>query len=445
MRVVLKVGSSTIVDPDTGFIALSNLARIVEVICELQRSGIRVILVTSGAVALGQRVLKLPARPKETALKQACAAVGQGRLMRVYDDLFMQFNQPVAQVLLTREDVAELSHYRSICRTINELLSLGVVPIINENDTTSTAEIRFGDNDTLSGLVAGMVDAQWLFLLTDCLLHTANPRTDPNATPIYEVENMEQLLQAVDVTGSGTSVGTGGMATKLSAAQLATATGCSTAICLGKHPDHIFRIIRGERLATVFRGRRPTSMRDRKWWIRHGLTQRGCVLVDSGAERSLLHSASLFAAGIVGVRGPFGAMSAVSIVSAATNAVLGCGLVNYSSKEIEHIKGVKSERIYELLGYCDAEEVIHRQNLVLVHHRPASPGSSPSPSPSPSPPRTSSPPPLSGTREAGGVACIAVVPFSPNSQQVQVVAASVGVGVGVGGDVEAGGSCAASD
>ncbi|MCS6815558.1 MAG: glutamate 5-kinase, partial [Cyanobacteria bacterium] len=224
-RLVIKIGTSSLTtvasDTTPGQLALSTIALLVEVICRLRRQGHAVILVSSGAVGVGCARLGLQQRPKSIALKQAVAAVGQGRLMRVYDDLFTSLQQPIAQVLLTRSDLEQRSRYVRVCNTFRELLRLGVIPIVNENDTVAVDELKFGDNDTLSALVASLVQADWLFLLTDVdRLYSADPRHDPNAQPIDRVADVERLT--VQVGDRGSAWGTGGMTTKLAAAKIAT-------------------------------------------------------------------------------------------------------------------------------------------------------------------------------------------------------------------------------
>ncbi|CAG8477588.1 9767_t:CDS:2 [Diversispora eburnea] len=332
--IVIKLGTSSICEEETNLPLLSNLSLMVETVIKLRGLGHRVVLVTSGAIG-------------------ALAAVGQGRLMRMYDDLFSQLNQPIAQILLTRHDLADRTQYLNAVNTFSELLAMGVVPIVNENDTVS--EIKFGDNDTLSAITAKMVNADYLFLMTDVdCLYTDNPRTNPNAKPIEVVEDIGALKNQVIVSSPGSLLGTGGMVTKLIAADLATAAGITTIICL-----------------------------DRKWWILHGLHTAGIIYIDEGAVRAITkvrQKSSLFAAGIIKVEGNFVAQQAVEIVfekikkesdnDNIENRVelisVGKGLVNYSSTEISRIKGCKSLDIEKILGYADSECVIHRDNLAIT-------------------------------------------------------------------------------
>ncbi|KAG0075940.1 hypothetical protein BGZ92_002648 [Podila epicladia] len=244
LTIVIKLGTSSICDEVTHFPLLSTLSLIVETILKLKAQGHRVVLVTSGAIGVGLRRLNLPSKPKDLAQVQAIAAVGQGRLMSLYDDLFSQFNQPIAQILLTKNDLADRTQYLNACNTIDALLEMGVVPIVNENDTISVSEIRFGDNDTLSAITAGMIHADYLFLMTDVdCLYTDNPRSNPDAKPVLVVDDIAALKEKVSVATAGSSLGTGGMVTKLIAAELATAAGVTTVISRGSTPQRIFQII----------------------------------------------------------------------------------------------------------------------------------------------------------------------------------------------------------
>ncbi|CAG8440536.1 4018_t:CDS:2 [Acaulospora colombiana] len=356
LTIVIKLGTSSICDEETSLPLLSNLSLMVETIVKLRNLGHRVILVTSGAIGVGLRRLNMNKKPKKLAAIQAVAAVGQGRLMRMYDDLFSQLNQPIAQILLTRHDLSD--------------------------------EIKFGDNDTLSAVTAGMVNADYLFLMTDVdCLYTDNPRTNPNAKPVEIVEDVGALRDRVSSPGS--TLGTGGMFTKLIAADLATAAGVTTIISRGSNPQNILSII--DYLSSASKDLLPSSpplhtrflakdnpMVDRKWWILHGLHTAGTIHIDEGAMRAITKvglKSSLFAAGIVKVEGTFVAHQAVNLTiervrkdgkGEMETVVVGKGLVNYSSTEIFRIKGCKSFEIEERLGYADSECVIHRDNLVIT-------------------------------------------------------------------------------
>ena len=365
-RIVVKIGTSSLTQVTTGSLSLSTIASLVDVLCTLCTEGHQVVLVSSGAVGVGCARLGLQERPKSMAMKQAVAAVGQGRLMRVYDDLFSVLRQPIAQVLLTRGDLVQRHRYVNAYRTFQQLLELGVVPIVNENDTLAVDELKFGDNDTLSALVASVVEADWLFLLTDVdRLYSADPRTVPDAQPIETVECMEQLVEmGIDVGDRGSAWGTGGMVTKMSAARIATTAGVRMVITDGQAPQNILKILQGETLGTQFNPQ-PRPANARKRWIAHGLITSGKVYLDQGAVEAVRHGGkSLLAAGITAVEGNFQANDAVQVCD-RSGTEFARGIVNYSHIELSQIQGQKSAKIPDILGYEGAETVIHRDNLVL--------------------------------------------------------------------------------
>jgi glutamate 5-kinase len=324
-----------------------------------------VVLVSSGAVGVGCSRLNLKERPKKMALKQAIAAVGQGRLIRVYDDLFSTLGQPIAQVLLTRRELVDRTCYVNIFNTFQALFELGAIPIVNENDTVAIEELKFGDNDTLSALVASAIEADWLFLLTDVdRLYSADPRRDPDAVPITSVNTQEFAQLQVEAGSSGSQWGTGGMATKISAARIATSAGVKTAIARGRNPENLIAILAGEPLGTQFEPQpRPDSARKR--WIAYGMMPSGKIYLDEGAVRAIRKGGkSLLAAGIVQVEGDFLASESVQVCD-TDGSEIALGIVNYSSNEIRRIQGHHSDKIPDLLGYAGAETVIHRDNLVV--------------------------------------------------------------------------------
>jgi glutamate 5-kinase len=403
--VVIKIGTSTIMRYDSegeaGELALSTLGKLVDSIVALRRLNHNVVLVTSGAVGVGCRELGLRKRPDSLRTKQAMAAIGQCKLMRVYDDLFRFSGQTIAQILLTRENLSQKHQYFNARNTMRELLRLGVVPIVNENDTVATEELRFGDNDRLSSLVAGMVEAKWLFLLTDVdKLYTADPRCNPSAEPIDLVHDMEQLhirLSAnedaqssgrehlsesdsqsiarakrhelnANVPRGGTQWGSGGMATKIVAAQLATAAGVNVCIMHGRRPEGILERVLDKkgssRIGTVFLASREPIRGGRKRWIAHGLAPKGKLYVDEGACRAVARHNSLFAVGIREIEGDFEADTAVSVVRQNDGLEVGRGLTNYSADELRRVIGLHSKEMRRVLGYPGPDEVIHRDNLV---------------------------------------------------------------------------------
>jgi glutamate 5-kinase len=363
---VVKIGTSSLTQADSGYLALSTIAALVEALSQLRYQGHQVILVSSGAVGIGCARLGISDRPRTMAMKQAVAAVGQGRLMRVYDDLFTSLQQPIAQVLLTRSDLVQRSRYVNAYRTFRQLLKLGVVPIVNENDTLAVDELKFGDNDTLSALVASLVEADWLFLLTDVdRLYSADPRYNPDAQPISLVDKIDQLAALnVEVGDRGSAWGTGGMVTKIAAARIATNAGVRTVITEGRSPHNIEKILQGESLGTQFEPQ-PQPFNARKRWIAHGLVPAGKLYLDQGAVNAICKSGkSLLAAGIVEVEGEFQSQDAVQLCD-RTGQEIARGIVNYSSSDLQKIRGVHSDKILEILGYAGAETVVHRDNLVL--------------------------------------------------------------------------------
>ncbi|MGB3492662.1 MAG: glutamate 5-kinase [Elainellaceae cyanobacterium] len=363
---VIKIGTSSLTRSDTGNLALSTIASLVETLCRLRQQGHQVILVSSGAVGVGCGRLGLTERPKSISMKQAIAAVGQGRLMRVYDDLFSSLQQPIAQVLLTRTDLVQRSRYVNAYRTFRQLFHLGVIPIVNENDTVAVEELKFGDNDTLSALVASLVGADWLFLLTDVdRLYSADPRSNPDAKPISLVDKVDNLADLeIEVGDRGTAWGTGGMVTKIAAARIATAAGVRMAITEGRSPNNIERILQGEPLGTQFKPQ-PQPSNARKRWIANGLVPAGKLYLDSGAVDAICEKGrSLLAAGITDVEGEFRHKDAVQLCD-QTGREIARGMVNYNSSELQKIRGCKSDRIPTILGYAGAETVVHRDNLAL--------------------------------------------------------------------------------
>ncbi|MBI4780406.1 MAG: glutamate 5-kinase [Oscillatoriophycideae cyanobacterium NC_groundwater_1537_Pr4_S-0.65um_50_18] len=361
--IVIKIGTSSLTQPETGFLALATIAQLVETLSHLRQQGHQVILVSSGAVGVGCARLGLTERPRTISMKQAVAAVGQGRLMRVYDDLFSVLGQPIAQVLLTRSDLVQRSRYVNAYRTFRQLLKLGVVPIVNENDTLAIEELKFGDNDTLSALVASLVEADWLFLLTDVdRLYSADPRYNPDAQPIAIVDSIDQL--EVEVGDRGSTWGTGGMVTKIAAARIATTAGIRTVITEGRSPQNIEKILQGEPLGTQFEPQ-PRSSNARKRWIANGLVPAGKLYLDAGAVKALCQSGkSLLAAGIKEIEGEFQSQDAVQLCDRAGQE-FARGIVNYSSAELQKILGHHSDEIAQILGYAGEETVVHRDNLVL--------------------------------------------------------------------------------
>ncbi len=352
MRRVVKVGTSVLRGAggrDTNEV----IADLAASLCSLWNRGEPVVLVTSGAVGLGCTALGHRERPTELEGLQAAAAVGQGRLMTLYDQAFARHQRCVAQVLLTRGDLASRRRYQNACRTLEQLLAWGVTPVINENDTLATDELRFGDNDTLSALVAVAVQADELVLLTDIdSLYSGDPRSDADARPIPEVNNLEELEALSGVAKGGGRWGTGGMTTKLSAARIATASGIQVRLADGRDPAVLNALLGGEARGTLFRPS-STPLSDRKGWLAHALLPKGSITIDAGAERALLdQGASLLAVGVQEVEGDFQRRDAVRLLS-LDGRELARGLSAMDSDELQKCKGQRGL-------------VVHRDQLVIT-------------------------------------------------------------------------------
>ncbi len=363
-RRVIKVGTS-LLRGSQGRSTATVIADLAASLSRQQRRGDAIALVTSGAVGLGSEHLGLSRRPTELVALQAAAAVGQGRLMALYQEAFGVHGLAVAQVLLTRGDLASRRRYRNASRTVEQLLSWGVVPIINENDTLATDELRFGDNDTLSALVAVAIGAHELILLTDVdSLYSGDPRSDAEAQPIAEVRDLVELERLSGVASGGGQWGTGGMTTKLAAARIATSSGIPVRLADGRDPAVLEALLAGAALGTVFHPS-PSPLPDRKGWLAHALLPKGTLHIDAGAEHALLNQgASLLAVGIQTMEGRFGRREPVRVL-ASDGRELGRGLCTFSSDELERIIGLSSQAVRERLGVA-AEAVIHRDVLVLT-------------------------------------------------------------------------------
>jgi len=353
MRRVIKVGTS-LLRGSAGRPTALVISDLAASLSRQRRQGETIALVTSGAVGLGCEALGLGQRPSEVVALQAAAAVGQGRLMALYQDAFAVRGLAVAQVLLTRGDLASRRRYQNACRTLEQLLAWGVVPVVNENDTLATDELRFGDNDTLSALVAVAIGADELVLLTDVdSLYSGDPRSDAEARPIEEVASLAELDNLQSVASGGGQWGTGGMTTKLTAARIATSSGIRVRLADGRDPAVLDALLAGERVGTLFQPS-PTPLPDRKGWLAHALLPKGSLQLDAGAERALTQQgASLLAVGVQAVVGDFERREAVRLL-ASDGRELGRGLASLSSAELR-----------ELMG-SSGVEVVHRDQLVLT-------------------------------------------------------------------------------
>ncbi len=361
-RVVIKVGSGVLVGADGVDPAI--IEALVADINGLIAQGYEVLLVSSGAVAIGKGDLGIAGRPATIPLKQAAAAIGQSRLMRYYKDAFRLWDRRVAQILLTRDDLANRRRFLNARNTLMVLLEYSIVPIINENDTVVVDEIRFGDNDNLSALVTNLAEADLLVILSDVDgLYDSDPRSNPGARLISRIEQITPEIEQM-AGGTGSDVGTGGMATKIEAAKRASLYGVSTLIVNGRKPDTLSRLFAGEELGTWFLPA-VDRLTARKHWIAFTKNCRGRLLVDEGARQALAtRGKSLLPSGILGIEGHFERGDAVRLCD-AEGREFARGVVNYSEAELGRIRGHNSQRIEELLGYQYGDEVIHRDNLVL--------------------------------------------------------------------------------
>lgn len=364
-RIVVKVGSSSITyaNGKRNFRAIDHLAR---ELSDLQNQGKQMILVSSGAVAVGVDRMGLPAKPTTIPGKQACAAVGQGVLMHTYEKIFAEYGQVVAQVLLTKTEAIDRARYTNARNTFMELLKQNVIPIVNENDVVALEELKIGDNDNMSALVAGIADADLVILLSDIDgLYTANPRTNPEAKLVPLVTEITPEIEA-SAGGVGSSVGTGGMLTKLQAAKAATNSGIHLVICDSREPNAVSRILAGENIGTLFLSR-ENRLQFRKRWLAFGADIKGSLVVDEGCTKAV-HKAggcSILPAGITEVIGSFEAGSTISVMDPKGHE-LARGLTHYSAEELQKIKGCKSAEIEGILGHKHYDEVIHRDDLVIL-------------------------------------------------------------------------------
>ncbi len=362
-RIVVKVGSALLVDGDTGRVNRAWLETLVEDLLRLRKRGQPVILVSSGAIALGRRRLGLKHGALRLEESQAAAAVGQIRLAHAYKELLEGCDVTVAQVLLTLEDSERRRRYLNARATLESLLALGALPVINENDTVATAEIRYGDNDRLAARVAQMSGADCLVLLSDVEgLYSADPNREPGARFIHEVPQITPEIEAM-AGRSASQVGSGGMAAKIAAARIAVAAGCHMCIAAGVHRHPLRRIEEGADCTWFVPSATPAAAR--KQWIAGTLRPAGALTIDAGARRALLEGRSLLPAGVIAARGRFDRGDTVSVL-AADGAEIARGIVAYSDVDAARIMGRKSSEIADILGFRGRDEMIHRDDLVLM-------------------------------------------------------------------------------
>jgi glutamate 5-kinase len=359
---VVKLGSSIVAD-ESGEVRMDVLGAVCEAAAARHELGDELVLVTSGAIARGMRLMEMPVRPSGMDELQAASAVGQGKLYRAYDELLAERGVKSAQVLLTFFDMSARTHYLNARHTLRKLLDWRIVPVINENDTTTTDEISFGDNDFLAAQVAILLGAERLVLLTDTEgLHTADPHRDPAAERIPQVSDFE-ALGAYEIGVSKSPLGSGGMRSKVVAAEMATAAGIPAVITNGTDPDAIARALAGADSGTFFHPREGGRVSSFKLWLKYAKPSHGRLTVDAGAERALRErGTSLLPVGVVDVQGDFEAGDAVEVV--ADGRAIGKGIVNYSAAELQRIKGMKSAEVRQLMPRA-SEEAVHRDYFVL--------------------------------------------------------------------------------
>jgi glutamate 5-kinase len=364
-RIVVKLGTSTLT-AGTPHLSKPRMVEIARQLAALQKRGTGVILVTSGAMAAGRERLDFPRLPKGLPAKQMLSAIGQPRLMALYEGIFADYGLIPAQILLTRSDLADRRRYLNSRNTLTALLDHGAVPVINENDTVATEEIRVGDNDNLSALAANLVDADLLILLTDQAgLYTADPRTDPDAVLVTEVAEPEipaSLWKAAGGTEGG--LGTGGMVTKLQAADLARRSGTTVIIASGETKDILLRAAAGESVGTRFLPV-ATSVESRKRYILAGGRAAGAVRLDAGAVKALAGGSSLLPVGIRSLEGAFERGDSIRVLDPGGKEIAR-GITNYGAPDLARIIGKKSDEIESLLGFDYGDEVIHRNDLVVL-------------------------------------------------------------------------------
>jgi glutamate 5-kinase len=362
-RVVVKVGSNVLTE-DNG-LNLKTIRSITRQICKLIDNGLEVILVSSGAMASGVKKIGLPGRPDELPKRQAVAAIGQAGLMMEYEKAFDRYHRKVAQILLTSEDLSNRKRYLNARNTIYTLLSWKVVPIINENDTVWVEEIKLGDNDNLAAMITLLMDADMLINLTDIDgLYTRDPRVYPKAKLISTVTSITKDTEkfAGDIPGA---LGTGGMISKIKAARKVNSAGVPMVIAKGDKPNILLKLFAGQEHGTFFVPKKQ-KLASRKCWIAFSLKPKGVIKIDDGAAKAILENGkSLLPSGIISAKEDFGVGAPVEFRN-QQNETLGIGLVNYSAVEIQKIKGLKSNRIKQVLGHKSYDEVIHRDNLAIT-------------------------------------------------------------------------------
>ena len=363
-RIVVKVGTSTITYP-TGKMNLGRMEKLVRELTDLANQGREIVLVTSGAIAVGMDRMGKKKRPRSIPQRQALAAVGQGALMHAYGSLFAAYGRMAGQVLLTKENSRRHHQYTNSRNALKAMLAMGVLPVVNENDAVAVDEVKIGDNDTLSATVATLVDADVLIILSDVAgLYTANPATDKKARLIPEVREITPDIEKL-AGGAGSAAGTGGMRTKIEAAKIATRSGVTMVVASGEEDGVIRTVLNGEAVGTLFPAREE-HLKARKSWLAFGRNIAGDLVVDDGcAEAMLTGGKSLLAAGLVSVEGAFAAKSTVRVLTQEGREIAR-GIVNYDAVSLRRIAGRRTDEIAAILAAPVFSEVIHRDNMVLM-------------------------------------------------------------------------------
>ena len=365
-RIVAKFGTSLLTS-GTDHVDLQVMSSLVGQIAQLHSQGKEIVIISSGAIASGRQKLKKVPERKNTPFRQVLASVGQSHLMYTYEQLFSQYDINIAQALLTKEDLSDRSGYLNARNTLLALIELGIICVVNENDIVAIdeiAEFKFGDNDNLSAMVANLVDADLLALLTNIEgLYTADPLSNPEAQLVRRVDKIDAEIERMASNTAGRQ-GVGGMATKIEAAKLATASGVNVIIANGREPDILVRISQGEDIGTFFSAQ-ANKLESKKRWMLSGLASKGKVMVDKGAASALKEqNKSLLPAGVIKAESTFHRGDIVEILDEKGKRI-GCGISNYSSSDLAIIGGEHSDKILSLLGYDYGDEVVHRNNMVI--------------------------------------------------------------------------------
>ena len=362
-KIVVKVGTSTLTNGD-GSLNIEKIKKIVSELSNLSDKGYDVVLVTSGAVGAGMGKLNMTERPKTLSEKQALASVGQVALTHLYQLLFQEYGKIIGQILLTRGDFSDRRRYLNARNVCNTLLKNKIIPIINENDAVVSNELKVGDNDTLSALVSGLIDADLLIILSDVQgLYNKNPQKYEDANLIEIVGKIDDDIKKI-AGGEGSKFGTGGMITKIIAAEMATKIGTNMVIASGDEPKNISRIVEKENIGTLFT-KKNKKISSKKYWLAYGTNKKGLLTIDEGAEKALFKGKSLLPVGIKSFEGDFDKGTVVKIMN-MKNENIATGISNYSSDEIALIKGHRSEDIEKILGHKYDDVVVHIDNMVVT-------------------------------------------------------------------------------